>query len=102
MSSFDFDPEYVFNHHHATPEKLARYDGIHSAAKHLAEALPRRREFGLFVKTVKAFQAARAGSASGEEPRARNRSPSAPRRMGWTTMKRRKRIMLWRSRCSPV
>lgn len=39
MSHPDFDPEYVFSHHHATPEKLARYDAIHAAAKHFAEAI---------------------------------------------------------------
>jgi len=25
MSETDFDPEYVFSHHHATPEKLKSY-----------------------------------------------------------------------------
>jgi hypothetical protein len=39
MSQSDFDPEYVFSHHHATPEKLARYEGIHTAAKRFAEAI---------------------------------------------------------------
>jgi hypothetical protein len=39
MSQYDFDPEYVFSHHHATPEKLARYEAIHEAAKRFAEAL---------------------------------------------------------------
>lgn len=39
MSENDFDPEYVFSHHHATPEKLARYAAIHAAAKNFAEAL---------------------------------------------------------------
>ena len=39
MSQIDFDPEYVFSHHHATPEKLARYEAIHAAAKHFAESL---------------------------------------------------------------
>jgi hypothetical protein len=39
MSKPDFDPEYVFSHHSATPEKLARYDAIHTAAKRFAEAL---------------------------------------------------------------
>lgn len=32
----DFDPEYVFSHHHATPEKLETYAAIHDAAKHFA------------------------------------------------------------------
>lgn len=39
MTHSDFDPEYVFSHHPATPEKLARYDAIHDAAKHFAEAV---------------------------------------------------------------
>ena len=39
MSKSDFDPEYVFSHHHATPEKLARYEAIHAAAKRFAEAI---------------------------------------------------------------
>ena len=39
MTETDFDPEYVFSHHRATPEKLASYDAIHTAAKHFAEAL---------------------------------------------------------------
>jgi hypothetical protein len=39
MSQYDFDPDYVFSHHHATPEKLARYNAIHEAAKRFAEAL---------------------------------------------------------------
>jgi hypothetical protein len=39
MSKADFDPEYVFSHHAATPEKLASYDAIHNAAKRFAEVL---------------------------------------------------------------
>jgi hypothetical protein len=39
MSQTDFDPEHVFNHHHATPEKLASYEAIHTAAKRFAEVL---------------------------------------------------------------
>ena len=39
MSATDFDPEYVFSHHHATPEKLKQYDAIHEAAKRFAEVL---------------------------------------------------------------
>jgi hypothetical protein len=39
MSEIDFDPEYVFSHHRATPEKLASYDAIHKAAHRFAEAL---------------------------------------------------------------
>jgi hypothetical protein len=32
-----FDPDYVFSHHHATPEKLAKYEAIHGAAKNFAK-----------------------------------------------------------------
>jgi len=39
VSQADFDPEYVFSHHHATPEKLAHYDAIHEGARKLAEVL---------------------------------------------------------------
>ena len=39
MSKGDFDPEYVFNHHSATPEKLAGYEAIHAAAKRFAQVL---------------------------------------------------------------
>jgi hypothetical protein len=35
----DFDPEYVFSHHHATPAKLAHYDAIHVGAKQFAGVL---------------------------------------------------------------
>jgi hypothetical protein len=34
-----FDPEYVFSHHHATPEKLADYEAIHVAAKQFAKVV---------------------------------------------------------------
>ncbi|MES1177305.1 MAG: hypothetical protein ABUL62_23485 [Myxococcales bacterium] len=37
--SQSFDPEYVFTHHSATPEKLAHYDAIHAAAKVFAQVL---------------------------------------------------------------
>ncbi|MGC4094420.1 MAG: hypothetical protein QM756_42215 [Polyangiaceae bacterium] len=39
MSQYDFDPEYVFSHHAATPEKHAHYDAIHEGAKHFAEVI---------------------------------------------------------------
>jgi hypothetical protein len=39
MSDKDFDPEYVFNHHHATPDKLAKYEAIHTGAKRFAEVV---------------------------------------------------------------
>ncbi len=35
----DFDPEYVFSHHSATPEKLAHFAAVHTAAKHFAEVI---------------------------------------------------------------
>jgi hypothetical protein len=39
VSHPDFDPEYVFSHHHATPEKVAHYDAIHDGARKFAEVL---------------------------------------------------------------
>ena len=36
MSQTDFDPEYVFSHHSATPEKLKKYEAIHEGAKRFA------------------------------------------------------------------
>ena len=39
MSKNTFDPEYVFAHHHATPEKLAQYAAIHDGARRFAEIL---------------------------------------------------------------
>jgi len=35
----DFDPEYVFSHHPATPKKLADYEAIHTGAKKFAEVI---------------------------------------------------------------
>ncbi|HEY3501029.1 MAG TPA: hypothetical protein VGK73_40325 [Polyangiaceae bacterium] len=39
MSVADFDPEYVFSHHDATPEKLEHYERIHQSAKAFAQVL---------------------------------------------------------------
>ena len=39
MNNADFDPEYVFSHHHATPEKLARYEALHVVAKQFAQII---------------------------------------------------------------
>jgi len=39
MSQADFDPEYVFSHHDATPEKIEHYERIHEAAKSFAQVL---------------------------------------------------------------
>jgi len=39
MIQADFDPEYVFSHHTATPEKLRQYEAIHASAKHLARVI---------------------------------------------------------------
>ena len=37
-----FDPEYVFSHHSATPEKLAHYEAVHAAAKAFAQVILER------------------------------------------------------------
>jgi hypothetical protein len=39
MDHDNFDPDYVFSHHHATPKKLADYEAIHSGAKYFAKAI---------------------------------------------------------------
>ncbi|MGA2447250.1 MAG: hypothetical protein ABTD50_01085 [Polyangiaceae bacterium] len=39
MIQSDFDPEYVFSHHSATPEKLAQYAVIHDSAKQFARVI---------------------------------------------------------------
>lgn len=39
MMQSDFDPEYVFSHHSATPEKLKKYDAVHSSAKEFARTI---------------------------------------------------------------
>ena len=39
MTQGNFDPEYVFSHHPATPEKLAHYDAIHVGAKKFAQVI---------------------------------------------------------------
>ena len=39
MTHPEFDPEYVFSHHHATPEKMAHYDAIHEGAKRFAATI---------------------------------------------------------------
>jgi hypothetical protein len=39
MTPSDFDPEYVFSHHPATPEKHAHYEALHSAAKSFANVV---------------------------------------------------------------
>ena len=39
MIQGDFDPDYVFSHHHATPEKLATYEAIHAGAKQFARVI---------------------------------------------------------------
>ncbi|HEV8548262.1 MAG TPA: hypothetical protein VGQ57_04520 [Polyangiaceae bacterium] len=35
----DFDPEYVFSHHHANAEQLAAYAEIHEFAKRFANVI---------------------------------------------------------------
>jgi len=42
MATPDFDPEYVFSHHHATPEKLKTYELIHESAKQFAKVIIER------------------------------------------------------------
>ena len=39
MDHENFDPEYVFSHHHATPEKLVHFAKIHDGAKHFAQVI---------------------------------------------------------------
>jgi hypothetical protein len=39
MSHEKFDPDYVFSHHHATPEKLGQYEAIHAGAKQFAKVI---------------------------------------------------------------
>lgn len=39
MTQADFDPEYVFSHHSATPAKLAAYGAVHEAAKEFARVI---------------------------------------------------------------
>jgi hypothetical protein len=42
MTLPEFDPDYVFSHHSATPEKLAHYTAIHDSAKQFARAILER------------------------------------------------------------
>jgi hypothetical protein len=39
MNLENFDPDYVFSHHSATPEKLKQYELIHASAKQFARAI---------------------------------------------------------------
>ena len=39
MSHDNFDPEYVFSHHDASPQKLADYTAIHVGAKQFAKVI---------------------------------------------------------------
>jgi hypothetical protein len=39
MAHEQFDPEYVFSHHPATPAKLEQYAKIHAGAKQFAAVL---------------------------------------------------------------
>jgi hypothetical protein len=39
MIAADFDPEYVFSHHSATPEKLKQYELVHESAKQFAKVI---------------------------------------------------------------
>ncbi len=37
--SGNFDPEYVFSHHHATPAMLADFEQLHTGAKAFANVI---------------------------------------------------------------
>jgi hypothetical protein len=39
MPNMHFDPEYVFSHHSASPDKLAKYEAIHAGAKQFAQVI---------------------------------------------------------------
>ena len=39
MNTGNFDPEYVFSHHPATPQKLADYEAIHVGAREFAQVI---------------------------------------------------------------
>ena len=39
MTQFDFDPEYVFEHHTPTADKLVHYEAVHAAAKSFAQVI---------------------------------------------------------------
>jgi hypothetical protein len=39
MIQDEFDPEYVFSHHHASSEQLKHYAAIHEGAKRFAQLL---------------------------------------------------------------
>ena len=39
MKHPEFDPEYVFSHHSASPDKMAHYDAIHEGAKRFAAVI---------------------------------------------------------------
>jgi hypothetical protein len=39
MTHDDFDPNYVFSHHPATPRKLADYEALHVGAKQFAQVI---------------------------------------------------------------
>jgi hypothetical protein len=39
MSQPDFDPNYVFEHHSPTPEKLVHFDALHEGARIFAQVI---------------------------------------------------------------
>jgi hypothetical protein len=39
MNHPDFDPDYVFAHHDATPELVAQHEKVHAGAKRFAEII---------------------------------------------------------------
>ncbi len=42
MTQGDFDPKYVFSHHHASPEQLEHFEAIHRGARQLAQIILER------------------------------------------------------------
>ena len=39
MNHPDFDPDYVFAHHEATPEQIVQHEKVHAAAQRFAEVI---------------------------------------------------------------
>jgi hypothetical protein len=35
----EFDPDYVFSHHHASPEQLKKFEAIHISAKEFSRTV---------------------------------------------------------------
>jgi tryptophanyl-tRNA synthetase len=39
MGHKSFDPDHVFHHHHASPEKVAKYNAVNAGARAFAEII---------------------------------------------------------------